>query len=54
MNEKTVNAIAAPQAPLQKKQPYHTPSLQVFGRVSALTQGTGSMNGDAGQNMRTP
>ena len=33
------------------KRPYHEPVLRVYGPVKLLTQGTGSRNGDGGQNM---
>lgn len=51
MNQKTVTAVDTQQATSQEKQPYHTPTLQVFGSVNTLTQGTGSVNGDGGQGM---
>jgi len=33
------------------RSPYHAPVLRVHGSLGQLTQGTGSANGDAGQNM---
>jgi len=36
------------------KKPYHRPAVQVFGKLHLLTRGTGTANGDAGQNMMTP
>ena len=34
-----------------KRSPYNTPVLITFGHVKTLTQSTGSVNGDGGQNM---
>lgn len=35
------------------KNPYQQPHLECFGQLHLLTQGTGSANGDGGQNMKT-
>jgi len=36
------------------KQPYSSPVLQTYGMLHRLTQGSGTFNGDAGQNMMQP
>lgn len=51
MNDKTVFQAMPPQKTGQKKRAYRPPALQTFGQVNMLTQGTGSVNGDAGQGM---
>jgi len=37
----------------QRQLVYQTPIMTVYGSVRELTQGTGSQNGDGGQNMMT-
>ena len=41
---------AKPEQPPEKRA-YRRPELREFGRLHLLTQGVGSVNGDAGQNM---
>ena len=35
------------------KAPYRAPKLEILGSLRSATRGTGTVNGDAGQNMRT-
>ncbi len=38
-------------APELQKKEYVRPKLTLYGSIAKLTQATGSVNGDAGQNM---
>ena len=53
MNDRAVVQAVTTLEAAGKKQAYQPPSLRTFGRVNILTQGTGSANGDSGQNMMT-
>lgn len=52
MQKITAVQVNAPAPTSQKKLPYQTPSLRMFGRVSSLTQAISmGANGDGGQGM---
>jgi hypothetical protein len=42
-----------PRQRLHAKAPYHAPKLEILGSLRSATRGTGTFNGDAGQNMMT-
>jgi len=51
MKQKNVSDKTCYEQMSHRKQAYAIPSLRVYGSIKQLTQGTGSVNGDAGQGM---